>query len=76
MTYLQGMGATNTEAIRMARRSCGWTQAQLAERIGVSVDTIRRAELGQRDLLVTTLLRIARATGVTLESLVKDEART
>lgn len=60
----------------MARRSCGWTQVQLAERIGVSVDTIRRIERGERAVFVTTLLRIARATGVPLESLVEDPPST
>lgn len=70
------MGATNTEAMRMARRAAGLTQAELAARIGVSVDTIGRAERGDNATLVTTLIRIARETGVPLESLLKDPAST
>ena len=60
----------------MARRSRGWTQAQLAERIGVSVDTIGRAERGDHATLVTTLIAIARETGVPIESLLQDPAGT
>jgi transcriptional regulator with XRE-family HTH domain len=61
----------NTEALRTARKNAGLTQKQLAARIGVSVDTIGRAERGDHLTLVTTLARIARETGVSLDTLVR-----
>lgn len=71
------MAAMDTDAIRMARRTAGLTQAQLAERIGVSVDTIGRVERGSDTTLVKTLIGIARVTGVPVESLlISGEPRT
>ena len=51
------------------------TQETLAEKIGVSVATVRRAEQGKHQTRIITLIRIARATGVPLEALVPDDAR-
>ena len=59
----------NTEAIRQARKNANLTQAELAKRIGVSIDTIGRAERGDHVTHVTTLIRIALETGVAIESL-------
>lgn len=63
----------NTEALRAAREAAGLTQAELARRVGVSVDTIGRAERGDRDTPATTIGRIARVLGVSLESLLVIE---
>ena len=53
------------------------TQAELAMRINVSVDTVRRAEQGKHQTRILTLIRMSRAMGVPLEALVPDEpART
>ena len=62
----------NTEAIRQARKNANLTQAELAKRIGVSIDTIGRAERGDHLTLVTTLIRIALETGVPIETLLKE----
>lgn len=53
-------------AIRAARKSYGWSQAELAERAGVSRPTIARAETGQ-DISTATLSKIARALQLTVE---------
>ncbi len=47
---------------RAARRRKGWTQAQLAERAGVSVATVSRLE-GQGTAQLTNFLRILTALG-------------
>jgi transcriptional regulator with XRE-family HTH domain len=40
-------GATKNHPLRLARRAAGMTQAQLAERAGVSYFTVSRTENGQ-----------------------------
>jgi len=54
------------EAVRRARQSHGWTQAELAERAGTSQPSIARLERGQVSPTVMTLDRIARALGTDL----------
>ena len=56
--------------IRKARKSAGLTQNQLANKLGLSVMSIRRYEAGSRDLKTNALNRIAAALGVTLAELV------
>jgi predicted transcriptional regulator len=41
------MSLTNVEQLRGARSMLGWTQAELAERSGVSLPTIKRLEVGE-----------------------------
>jgi transcriptional regulator with XRE-family HTH domain len=55
-------------AIRGWRRLRGLTQAQLADRSGVSRDTITRLEGGDGGVSIETLLRVLRALGI-LDSL-------
>ncbi len=63
------LGATGA-AIRSCRRRLGWTQADLARRSLVSVDTVRRLEAGGcRRPLVGTLVRIAASLGLSLSDL-------
>lgn len=65
-----------TNPLLTARENAGITQATLAQQVGVSVDTIRRAEQGKYTPRPMTLIRIARALGIPLESLVKEKPRT
>lgn len=60
-------------AVRIARQRAGMTQRDLASIIGVPTSVIARAERGDRDTRVTTIGRIARATGVPLETLLAFE---
>lgn len=59
--------------IASARVAAGLTQHELAKQVGVSVDTVRRAEHAKHQTRITTLIRIARVCDVSLESLVPDE---
>lgn len=72
------MDETNTIGMRLrrARLDRGLTQEGLAERAGVSIDTIRKLEQGQRETArVTTLTLLARASGITLSDLLGRRER-
>jgi transcriptional regulator with XRE-family HTH domain len=63
--------------IREKRRRKGWTQADLAEKTGVSANYIALVERGRKVPSLRLLLRIADALGVSVsflieKSLVKD----
>lgn len=59
------------DRVRNTREQHGWTQAQLAERAGVSRPTVARIE-GKQDVSTVTLTKVARALGLVL-TLVKNE---
>ena len=50
--------------IRVARKSAGLFQRELAERVGVSRNQITSVELGVSDTGFTVIIDIARAVGV------------
>lgn len=52
------------ERMKDARKASGWTQARLASRMGVTVDTIRRWESGQAQPKVDDAVAIAQWLGV------------
>ncbi len=58
------------ELLKSARLKAGLTQAQLAEKIGVPKSTYCNWEQGTREPNVLKLKQIARALGVTMDSLV------
>ena len=49
--------------IRAVRERVGVTQERLAEKADVAPRTIQRIEAGQLNILVTTLMRLAKALG-------------
>ncbi|HOJ02613.1 MAG TPA: helix-turn-helix transcriptional regulator [Bacteroidota bacterium] len=53
--------------VRTLRLAAGWTQAQLAERVGVSRQTINYVENGTYCPSTYLALRIARELGVRVE---------
>ncbi len=53
----------------------GFTQAELAERVGVSRDTIVRLERGKQPPRPRTLKKIADALGVDTKELVRERSR-
>jgi transcriptional regulator with XRE-family HTH domain len=47
--------------VRAARLARGWTQEDLAEKIGLAPVQVSRIERGRREVRLTTLLRLLRA---------------
>lgn len=58
-----------TNTLRQARADRGWTQAELAERVGVSRKTINTVENGVFVPSTTLALKLARAMEMTVEAL-------
>lgn len=55
--------------LRQAREARGWTQAELAERVGVSRKTVNTVENGVFVPSTVIALKLARAFGEPVESL-------
>jgi putative transcriptional regulator len=53
--------------LRVLRAEAAWTQAQLAERVGVSRQAIVAVENGKYDPALPLAFRLARAFGKTVE---------
>lgn len=56
-------------ALRALRKRAGLTQEQVAERMGTSSTYLSRLEAGQRDIRLSTLLRLLVALGADLRQL-------
>lgn len=56
----------DVKALRTAR---GWTQAQLAERVGVSQGAVAHWDLGHREPTASNALRLSQVFGVPMEAL-------
>lgn len=59
--------------VRNARLLASMRQQDLADKIGLSQQQVDKIEHGQRTLDFPTAIRIAKATGVTLDELAKEE---
>jgi transcriptional regulator with XRE-family HTH domain len=59
--------------IAQTRKAQSITQVQLAERLGVSQQTINAYEVGRRRMPVSSLPLIARLLGVSIEELMGEE---
>lgn len=59
-------GASFGETIREARRSKGWSQAELGHKAGVSRPTVARVEANS-DVTTATIVKVAGALGLTLQ---------
>lgn len=62
------------DKIRKIREAIGMSLSQLAERSGVSENTILNVEMGRVDPKLQTLKRIADAMSTTVEHLIKEAA--
>ena len=60
--------------VRAARIAAGMTQRQVAEAADVSIDTVRRSEIGTHEPGANALGRIAAALGVEIGSLFVHDA--
>lgn len=63
---------TNSSPIARARLAKGWTQAQLADAIGVCQQMIGRWETGRRNPKKESLMRIGKALGVDWTTLINE----
>lgn len=61
--------------IARLRKAEGITQAQLAELLGTSQQTITAYEVGRRRVPVSNLPKIAKLLGVSIEELIGEEAK-
>jgi transcriptional regulator with XRE-family HTH domain len=61
--------------VRELRHARGWTQTELAARVGVKQSAIGKIERGESDIPVTTLTRLAEALGVSPGSLLRKPPR-
>jgi transcriptional regulator with XRE-family HTH domain len=71
--------ATTGHLIRTQRRRLGWTQIELAKYAETDRSTVSRAETGARQagtLSLLSMVKFARALGVTIDSLVGDDFAT
>jgi transcriptional regulator with XRE-family HTH domain len=59
--------------VKRLRIAAGFSQAELAERMGVDRAYVSGLELGQRNPTVVTLWHIAEALGVKLKSFFEEE---
>ena len=53
--------------LAMARASCGLSQAELAEKVGVSRLTLQKWEKGKTDMRVKHLQKISEITGISMD---------
>jgi transcriptional regulator with XRE-family HTH domain len=64
--------ATLGERIRRRRKRAGWTQVQLAERIGIDRSFLADVERGKRNISILNLDLIAKGLKVPLSRLLKE----
>lgn len=62
----------NKELLRRLRREKGFNQIDLAQRVGVSIDTVRRWEAGKREPKLSDLEKIASALEVPIAAFISN----
>ncbi|WP_036218564.1 helix-turn-helix transcriptional regulator [Calidithermus chliarophilus] len=62
--------------LRVLRAEYGWSQADLAERLQVSRQTVNAIETGKYDPSLPLAFKIARLFGLTIEDIFEDESTT
>lgn len=60
------------ERLRQARTEAGMTQAEVAERSGVHVHYVSRVELGQRNLTLSTMAKLAAVVGRSVSDMLRE----
>jgi transcriptional regulator with XRE-family HTH domain len=65
---------TFAEKLKSLRTAAGWTQAELADKSGIPLGSIRDYEQGKRDPALSAAQKLARGLGVSLSAFdVPDE---
>ena len=59
--------------LKLLRAERGWSQAELAERLDVSRQSVNAIETGKYDPSLPLAFRIARLFGQTIEAIFQDE---
>lgn len=59
--------------LKVLRAERDWTQAELAERLGVSRQTINAIEIGKYDPSLPLAFKVARLFGMTIEAVFQFE---
>lgn len=60
--------------LRVLRAEHGWSQADLAERLGVSRQSVNAVETGKYDPSLPLAFKIARAFALPIEAIFSDDA--
>lgn len=60
--------------LRILRAEHGWSQAELAERLGVSRQTVNALETGKYDPSLPLAFKLARTFSLSIEDIFLDEA--
>jgi len=68
------MGALMENRLRVLRAEHGWSQADLAERLGVSRQSVNAVETGKYDPSLPLAFKIARAFALPIEAIFSDDA--
>ena len=58
--------------IRKYRKSCGLSQAALADKAGIPSNTVARLERGEHQATTTTLKKLAKVFQVKIDDLIDD----
>lgn len=59
--------------LKALRADCGWSQAELAERLDVSRQTVNAIETGKYDPSLPLAFKIARLFGRPIEAVFEDQ---
>ena len=59
--------------LRVLRAERGWSQAELADRLEVSRQTVNAVETGRYDPSLTLAFKLARVFGAAIEDIFSDE---
>jgi len=62
--------------IRIARKTTGLSQMELAERIGVSYQQVQKYEKGLSEISISRLVQIANALNMPVSRFISDEEKT
>ena len=76
MPWPDGVGLGMKNILRILRSEKGWSQAELADRLDVSRQSVNAIETGKYDPSLPLAFAIARLFGRSIEEIFDDEAET